>query len=541
MEQESGRFGKSPQLKKFLFKGSETWHSHPRNAPLPRAPRRRQGSEDGKEKKSRTDTMEQTKETELWGRLVADMQSTGEVGEYWMDTYFSKMRLLQDTGTKLIIEYECGMLIEWVEMNYSRLIQNAVSRVMKASRELEFVEAVGEAEAPEQESAAQAEAAPEQAPARPAKREAAKSPAAKGTRRPRSKPIISGLNEDYRFENFVVGDNSRLAYAAACRVAQAAAENTRAFNPLFIYGDSGMGKTHLLQAIGNEIRQQDENIQVLYVTGEEFTNSYIDALAKKGEALSNFRRRYRRADVLLIDDIQFLAKKGKTQEEFFHTFNALFESGKQVVLCADCPASRITNMETRLCTRFEQGMTVCLENPCYETRLAILRNKARRWRSELISDEVLQYLARNISSSVRSLEGGLTRISSIAAFSRRSPSVQEARAQLSDLLDKRKASKVTIEDIQNAVAEEFRVRVEDLNGRRRTAGIAHSRQVAMYLARKLTKNSLQEIGAAFGGRDHGTVIHATRTVEEKMAADPDLSGIIHRMEEEMGCPAAAIL
>lgn len=531
MEREGRGVRGSGHAKKILFSEGKTWHIHPRNAPLPHPSPRRREPQGGREKKTRKDTMEQTKETELWDRLLADMQSTGEVGEYWMDTYFSKMRLLQDTGTKLIIEYERGMLIEWVEISHSGMILNAVSRVLKAARELQFVEAgAGEQPAPEAEQEAPAAEKPARAP---------RSTAAKSTRRSRSKPLISGLNEDYRFENFIVGDNSRLAYAAARRVAESAAENTRAFNPLFIYGDSGMGKTHLLQAIGNEIRRQDEDTQVLYVTGEEFTNGYIDALTKKGEALSNFRRRYRRADVLLIDDIQFLAKKGKTQEEFFHTFNALFESGKQVVLCADCPASRITNMETRLCTRFEQGMTVCLESPCYETRLAILRSKARRWRSELISDEVLQYLARNISSSVRSLEGGLTRISSIAAFSHRSPSVQEARAQLSDLLDRRRTSKVTIEDIQNAVAEEFRVRVADLNGRRRTAGIAHSRQVAMYLARKLTQNSLQEIGAAFGGRDHGTVIHATRTVEEKMGADPELGGFIRRMEEEMGCGAAA--
>ena len=238
-------------------------------------------------------------------------------------------------------------------------------------------------------------------------------------------------------------------------------------------------------------------------------------------------------DVLLIDDIQFLSQKDKTQEEFFHTFNALFASGKQIVLASDCPAADISRLDDRLTSRFEQGLTVALTVPDLETRIAILRKKRRLWKGDLISDEVLEYLAKNITKSVRRLEGALIRLATFASFSQKKPGIIDARMQLRDMLQEEKnVVDVSISDIQSLVAQEFKIRVADINGRRRTANIAHPRQIAMYLARKHTGNSLQDIGAAFGGRDHGTVIHAAKTIEEKMGYDSELTEVINRLSAQ---------
>ncbi len=463
---------------------------------------------------------QQKKEDELWMRIMDDMKRQGEVGAYGFDAYISKLSLRADTGTKLLLEYPADLPIDWVDINYTEFMAHSAARVLDAARRIEFVVA-GSSEQAEQTPVAQASVEEKKTADKP---KSSSKPAPK--RRSRSVIHNSGLNEDYRFDNFVVGGSNEFAYAAALAVAHADAPR---YNPLFIHGASGLGKTHLLQAIGNAIREQDENKQVLYVTSEDFTNAYIDALARKGDALGSFRRKYRKADVLLIDDVQFLARKDKTQEELFHTFNALFASGKQIVLSADCPASEITRMDDRLTSRFEQGLAVALMQPSLETRLAILRNKRRQWKGELISDDVLDFLARNITRSVRRLEGAFTLLATFASFSRRRPTVAEARLQLRDMLHEERGSQVTIEEIQRRVAEEFDIRLADINGRRRTANIAHPRQIAMYLARKHTESSLQDIGAAFGGRDHGTVIHAARTVEQKLAADRDLQELVQRI------------
>ncbi len=464
---------------------------------------------------------QQKKEDELWERIMADMRLRGEVGAYGFDAYISKLSLRADTGTKLLLEYPADMSLDWLEINYAEVMALSAARVLDASRRIEFIAA---GNIPTNSEQAEEAHEPSPAPANKGRTKAAGTP--KPSRTHRRLLLNSGLNEDYRFDNYVVGSSNEFAYAAALAVAQA---DARRYNPLFIHGASGLGKTHLLQAIGNAIRERDENTQVLYVTSEDFTNAYIDALSKKGEALNSFRRKYRRADVLLIDDVQFLARKDKTQDELFHTFNALFASGKQIVLSADCPASEITRMDERLTSRFEQGLVVSLTPPCLETRIAILRNKRRQWKSELISDEVIDFLAHNITRSVRRLEGAFTRLATMASFSRRRTTVAEARMQLKDMLHEERGTQITIEEIQRRVAEEFDIRLADINGRRRTANIAHPRQVAMYLARKHTESSLQDIGAAFGGRDHGTVIHAARTVEQRLAEDSALRELVTRI------------
>ncbi len=458
------------------------------------------------------------KESALWERIIADMRQRGDVGEYGFDYYISKLSLRADTGTELLVEYPADLPIAWVDINYKEFMVHSAAHVLDAARRIEFVMAGGQAEEEVQQTTPVA-AAEEPAPRSPRSRKVSRSS------RPR-KLLNSGLNSDFRFDNFVVGGSNEFAHAAAQAVA---ATIGHSYNPLFIHGGSGLGKTHLLQAIGNAIHERDENIQVLYVTSEDFTNAYIDAIASKGEALSSFRRRYRKADVLLIDDVQFLASKDKTKEELFHTFNALFTSGKQIVLSADCAASELTRMGDRLSSRFEQGLTVSLQPPCFETRMAILRNKRSQWKCDLVSDEVLTFLAQNITRSVRRLEGALTRLATLASFTHRRSTVAEARLHLKDLLHEDRGGKVSIKDIQRLIAEEFDIRVSDLTGRRRTANIAHPRQLAMFLARRHTESSLQDIGAAFGGRDHGTVIHAARTIEQKLREDPALGELVQRV------------
>lgn len=461
----------------------------------------------------------QEKEKALWEEIMEDLRVQGNVAAYGFETYISQLTLKKDTGTKLILEYPVGMLVEWVESYYAADITMSASRVLKAARELEFV---------------QAEAEPVLSPApetytRPSTPVVSVKPT--NRKKPQSKAKYdSGLNTDLTFDNFVVGSNSEFAVAAAHAVVNAPSSM---YNPLFIHGASGLGKTHLLCAIGNAMREKNENVRVQYVTSEDFTNTYIDAISRKGDALSNFRSKYRKADVLLIDDIQFLSQKDKTQEEFFHTFNALFASGKQIVLASDCPAADISRLDDRLTSRFEQGLTVALTVPDLETRIAILRQKRRMWKGDLISDEVLEYLAKNITKSVRRLEGALIRLATFASFSQKRPTVMEARMQLRDMMHEEKnVTDVSISDIQNLVAQEFKIRVSDINGRRRTANVAHPRQIAMYLARKHTQSSLQDIGAAFGGRDHGTVIHATKTIEDKMSQDAELSEVINRLSSQ---------
>lgn len=508
-------------FEKKLFYVGCSWHICPRTATPTKKMRRGQQSPKETHKRDFQAMNHQEEEQAIWAQIVEDLRSTGSVGAYGFESYISKLNLRCDTGTKLVLEYPQDMPIDWVEINYHDHIVSAAAKVLNAARTIEYV-----VRGAEDTNAANHRT--EQSAEHPAEKETApaNTPAPRRTRRSGG-GFSSGLNSDYTFDGYVVGSNNEFAYAAA----QAVVNSRKCkYNPLFVHGESGLGKTHLLQAIGNAIREKDENAHVLYITSEDFTNAYIEALTKKGDTLNSFRRKYRKADVLLIDDVQFLARAGKTQEEFFHTFNALFESGKQIVLSADCPAAHITNLEARLTSRFEQGLTVSLQPPCYETRVAILRKKLRRqWKEDLLSSEVIDFLAKNVTHSVRALEGALVRMTSYASFARREITVADARVQLKDLLRQERGSKVSVSEIQQRVADEFRIRLADINGRRRTAAIAHPRQVAMYLARKHTEVSLQDIGAAFGGRDHGTVLHATRTIEQKLREDAELRSVVERL------------
>lgn len=342
---------------------------------------------------------------------------------------------------------------------------------------------------------------------------------------PRGAHVGSALNPLYTFDNFVVGPSNNFAHAAARAVSESPA---RAYNPLFIYGGVGLGKTHLMQAIGHFVLYQ-KKCRVCYTTCEMFTNDYIDALQK--QAMPQFRKKYRGIDVLLIDDIHFLAGKDRMQEEFFHTFNALHDSHKQIVMTSDRPASEIQGIEQRLVSRFEWGLVTQLEAPDVETRIAILKRKQERLGLAL-PDHVLVFIAENIRANIRRLEGALVRISSYLSLDPRPVGLDQLQRILRDLLDQEAVEEVRPEDVMRAVAEHFDVRLGDLTGKQRPQYIAYPRQVAMYLCRKMTRLSLPAIGSAFG-RNHATVLHACRAIDERMKTDPLLEKTIIAIKEKM--------
>ncbi|MGL4399235.1 MAG: chromosomal replication initiator protein DnaA [Luteolibacter sp.] len=337
----------------------------------------------------------------------------------------------------------------------------------------------------------------------------------------------AGLNPANTFASFVVGDNSQFAHAACEAVAK---KSGIGYNPLFIYGGPGLGKTHLMQAIGHELLRRQPGTRVVYLTCEKFTNEFIDAI-RRGD-IEKFRRRYRSSDVLLIDDVQFLAGKERSQEEFFHTFNTLLDGRNQVVLTSDRAASEIKSLEPRLISRFECGLTVEMQPPQMETRMAILKKKALDWKVR-VDESVLVFLAEKIRTNVRRLEGALMRVATYASLAGESVTVEKVEHLLRDLIREEAGRQVSIDSIQKAVAEHFDVRLADMTSRRRPASIAFPRQIAMYLSRSLTKGSLMEIGEAFGGRDHGTVIHACKKVAERVGDEPGLKESIARIESQL--------
>jgi chromosomal replication initiator protein len=335
------------------------------------------------------------------------------------------------------------------------------------------------------------------------------------------------LNPRNTFETFVVGNNNQMAHAASLAVAQAPAQ---AYNPLFLYGDTGLGKTHLMHAVGHTILRNNPDARVAYLSTEKFTNEFIQALQEN--ALTRFRQRYRHVDVLLIDDVQFLAEKERIQEEFFHTFNDLFESGKQIVLTSDRRAAEIAKLESRLVSRFEWGLPADIQAPDFETRLAILRTKAAALRFDP-PPPVLSFIAQHISKNIRRLEGALIKVASYSALTGRTIDLATTEELLKDALMEQAQHQLTIETIQKRVTEHYQLRIGDMTSKRRPNNIAIPRQIAMYLARTLTKHSLQEIGDAFGGRDHGTVIHACKAVENMMDQDASVRGSLEFLKTQL--------
>jgi len=336
-----------------------------------------------------------------------------------------------------------------------------------------------------------------------------------------------GINPKNTFSNFIVGGGSELAHAACVAVSNAPAH---AYNPLFLYGDTGLGKTHLMHAVAHQALNRNPSCRIAYVSCERFTNEFIRAIQEN--TLTKFRSRYRSVDYLLIDDIQFLAGKERIQEEFFHTFNELYEAQRQIFLTSDRPAGEIDKIESRLLSRFQWGLVADIQAPDWETRVAILTKKAQAMGIS-IEPEVLEFLAKNISRNVRRMEGALTRVAGYVGLTRKKADLETIQRLLRDILREENLSRITIETIQKKVVDYYHLRMADMLSRRRPANIAFPRQVAMYLSRILTEHSLQEIGGAFGGRDHGTVIHACKTVENMMDQDASIKTAVELLNEQL--------
>ncbi len=428
------------------------------------------------------------------------------------DTYnmwFAPLRACGIDGNNVTLEAANEFSGVWLKDNYLSLLQDAFAVAAGRQLQVKFKIAAGNAPAP---------SAAEPAPAK------TKAPEPAHERQANSELHFNPKNT---FESFVVGNNNNFAYAAALAVAQAPGKS---YNPLFLYGGVGLGKTHLLHAIGQHVSGNKKDARVAYLSSEKFTNEYIDGI--QNNQLAKFRKKYRQTDVLLIDDIQFLAGKERIQEEFFHTFNALHESHKQIVLTCDRPASEIQGLEHRLVSRFEWGLVTDLQPPDVEMRLAILQKKAQIM-GVTLSDDIMNFLANRIRTNVRRLEGALIRVASYASLTGKKLTIEVVEGLLREILHEEGRYSINIEVIQKKVAEHFDIRLADMTSKRRPENIAFPRQIAMYLSRQMTESSLNTIGEAYGGRDHGTVLHACRLVKDRMEVDANVRQIVHYLEKQL--------
>ena len=455
-------------------------------------------------------------EKDFWTRLSANLRL--RIGAENFERWFANSCVVANGDGAVVFHVPNPINQFWIESNYESTLQEAVEEVAGGPRAVIFEVA--------QEAAAEKK--------RPAGITALPMPAVRAARQigsdgdedaavavieePRpTRPLSeAGLSMKYSFENFVVGANS----SYSCAVAKAVAEKPgRIYNPLFFYGDSGLGKTHLMQAIGREILTHKKKATVRYVTCEQFTNDFVEAI--KQQNLSPFRKKYRGVDVLLIDDVHFLVGKDSTQEEFFHTFNELFNNSKQLVLASDRAPSALKGLEQRLVSRFEWGLTSQIQTPDFETRVAILRRKSGDI-AVTLEPWVLEFIAQRVRSNVRKLEGALMQVAAHVSLTGSAGDEAVLERLLKDVLDHEPTRAIAVDAIQKAVAEHFDLRVSDITGPRRPKNIAEARQVAMHLTRSLTKLPLTQIGEEFGGRDHGTVIHACKTIGARIQKDDAL-------------------
>jgi chromosomal replication initiator protein len=451
----------------------------------------------------------------VWGKIAERLRE--DVSDDTYSRWFKDIELIALSDKEMTLRVPSHIYQLWIESNYMSLLRSAVLIVLGRERDVHFV--FGNPEGIAETPAVPSEKKKSKTATRPVEEEEEDEPAPKAG--------MHGLNVRNTFDCFVVGATNQYAHAACLAVAT---QPGKTYNPLFIHGGVGLGKTHLMQAIGHQILGKKKGAKVSYVTSERFTNDFIDAI--QNNTLMKFRKRYRYVDVLLIDDIQFLAGKERSQEEFFHTFNQLFDGHKQIVLSSDRPPAELADLEARLVSRFDWGLTAELQPPDTETRMAILRKKAQALEIQLGKD-VLEYLAERVRTNVRRLEGALTRVASYSSLSGQQPTFDKIEHLLKDILQEEARRSITIDQIQKRVAEHFDVRLADMTSKRRPANIAFPRQIAMYLSRELTKGSLSEIGDAFGGRDHGTVLHAHRLVRERMTKEEKVRQVISFLEAQL--------
>jgi len=442
---------------------------------------------------------------DLWQQTLSVIQT--KISKPSFDTWFKSTKVIRADGNRLTILAPNEFAREWLESKYSHLIRNTIFDLTGETRDIQFVI---EPEATEMMMS---------------------KPSPQPAMRPRAdiaeESYASMLNPKYTFDTFVIGAGNRFAHAASLAVAE---QPAKAYNPLFIYGGVGLGKTHLMHAIGHYILEHNPRCRVLYLSSEKFTNEFINAIRdNRGE---EFRLKYRNIDILLIDDIQFIAGKEQTQEEFFHTFNALHEAHKQIIISSDRQPKEIPTLEERLRSRFEWGLITDIQPPDLETRVAILRKKAKAENLD-IPNEAIMYIANHINTNIRELEGALIRVIAYSSLVNEDITAHLAAQALKDIIPASRPKTITIQDIQQVVGEYFGMKIDDFKARKRTKAIAFPRQVAMYLSRELTDLSLPKIGEAFGGRDHTTVIHAHEKIAQTIESDHELYKIIQNLTEKI--------
>ncbi|TBL77470.1 chromosomal replication initiator protein DnaA [Paenibacillus thalictri] len=442
---------------------------------------------------------------EKWQQVLSIIQT--KVSKPSFDTWLKSTKAVVFNDDAVVICVPNNFAKEWLETRYAKMISATIFEYTDRPVEVKFTL---ESEETRAEAVPAAPAAPQ--PART------------------SLPVYeepSSLNSKYTFDTFVIGAGNRFAHAASLAVAEAPA---KAYNPLFLYGGVGLGKTHLMHAIGHYVLEHNPSARVLYLSSEKFTNEFINAIRdNRGES---FRSKYRSIDVLLIDDIQFLAGKEQTQEEFFHTFNALHEERKQIIISSDRPPKEIPTLEERLRSRFEWGLITDIQPPDLETRIAILRKKAKAENLD-IPNEAMVYIANQIDTNIRELEGALIRVVAYSSLINQDITSHLAAEALRDIIPSNRPKQITIQDIQQKVGEFYGLKLEDFKARKRTKTVAFPRQIAMYLSREMTDHSLPKIGEAFGGRDHTTVIHAHEKITVAIKSDQELYKIIHTISEKI--------
>jgi chromosomal replication initiator protein len=434
--------------------------------------------------------MQHDAERNTWDRVLGRIES--KVNSHSFSTWFRPTQFLREDAASLRVWVPNTWFAEWLKTNYLPLIQDALTELQRPGLAVEFVAERHDAPAPAPEASPVAAAPAESSPGR--------------------------LNARYTFEKFVVSSCNQFAHAAAVAVAE---QPSRGYNPLYVYGGVGLGKTHLMQAIGNRLAQRGSG-RMRYISTEQFMNELINAI--RFERTLEFKDKYRKVDVLLIDDIQFLAGKERTQEEFFHTFNALYDAQKQIVITSDCPPREIPTLEERLRSRFEWGLIADIQPPDLETKIAILRKKAEAEGANL-PDDVALFIATNIKSNIRELEGSLIRVIAYASMSKRDISLDLAKDTLKDLLVP-DSTAVTVETIQKLIADHYNLKVTEIKSRNHSHQISFPRQVAMYLCHKMTECSLPEIGKRFGGKHHSTVIHAIKKIEMKREKEREFDRLV---------------
>ena len=436
--------------------------------------------------------------TELWQKSLEILRQ--EIAPVSFETWIVPIKPIAVSNSTVILKIDDSFIKNTVETKYYNLIENTIKHLMGSNYKI----AITETENINTEEKAQSN--------KPEKQKS---------------EFESNLNPKYVFSTFVVGNSNRLAHAAALAVAESPAT---AYNPFFLYGGVGLGKTHLMHSIAHYILENNPNAKVLYVSCEKFTKELINSI--RDDKNEEFRRKYRNIDVLLIDDIQFISQKERTQEEFFHTFNALYDAHKQIIISSDRPPKEIKTLEERLRSRFEWGLIADINPPDYETRIAILKKKAEN-DNIVVNDEVYEYIAKNIVSNIRELEGALTRVVANSQLTQEKISKSLAENALKDIFSDQAAIEVTPDRIQEVVAAYYKIRPEDITGSKRSSNIAYPRQIAMYLTRRMLDISLPKIGESFGGRDHTTVIHAINKIDDNLKKDKNLQSVIFELENRI--------